>query len=168
VGTRILGLLAFGLLAEPMVAHAVTVSAGESVLWSFDLTGTMPAPPFLLGGDRLVSNFADFSAEDAGYWTLYADASGTAQVVQFTELFAEMHGHNWILDGIGSARLTMTAGSLDASPCAGGIGFLEDGGGFGETPCVAGVLVTDVAESGTLALLGLGLLGLGVVRRRAE
>ena len=74
--TKILGLLAVGLLAGPVVSQAVpiTVSAGQSFLWNFDVSDQMPPPPYTIV--NWFANVAYLTADDDGLWTLFTDLDG--------------------------------------------------------------------------------------------
>ena len=64
--TKILGLLA--LLAGPVVSQAVpiTVSAGQTFLWNFDVSDQPPPPPYEIL--NWFANVVDLTADDDGVW----------------------------------------------------------------------------------------------------
>jgi len=64
------------LLAAPMAANAVpvTVNAGDSVLWNFDLTSATPAPTYSTG--QLETNMTDFDGSELGSSEAFSDLNG--------------------------------------------------------------------------------------------
>lgn len=163
-----LRLFAAGLLSGPMAADAVpiTVSGGESVVWNFDLTDQMPAPPYLRM--EFITNVTDIDPAHSGTWQFYSDLNGAGTTflsLNTAALAGVIHEapNPAFSDGIWSARLTMTSGAVTVNPC--GMGWAVLGV---PTACVAGIQMTAAAvpEPGSLALFGLGLLGVAVGRRR--
>jgi hypothetical protein len=159
--TKILGLLAVALLAGPTAANAVPVSAGDTVVWNFDLTGQTPAPPFT--SVEFFSKSIGFDFTQMGSWEFFSDLDTAGTRFQTDSLGLISAGSNLSLwtDGIFSVRLTMISGNnFSVDPCV-ILNRVSNG------PCVSGLVAASVPEPGTLALLGLGLLGLGMSRRKA-
>jgi hypothetical protein len=173
---KILGMLAVGLFAGPIAANAVTLSIeftqdglGDS---GPDWFGTFEVQNF--GGNNRVTSF---SAVIDG--TTYSHLDWPSLELQyFSDVFA---GFENSLDGI-VAPIPFAPGATAIVLQL--ISILVDGVATrtwaftscsGDDPCETGPVVGGysisplaIAESGTLALLGLGLLGLSLTRRRAN
>ena len=162
-----LAMVAVGLLAGPMAAHAVpiTVSAGESQLWNFDLSGS-PYLPFSNGATSFITNVTGLTVGDVGTWSLFSDLNGGGSLFNFTSVIAPLVNGSFAgwNDGTFSARLTMTSGSVSVAPRFIGYNAARDRSSIDGTLVVPPV--TAVPEPGTLALFGLGLAAMGLAMRR--
>jgi len=153
--SKILGLLAVGLLAAPMQqASAVTVTTSRPLFNAYNVTSMMPYD--ILQVSWTVTNF---SAADGFAVDIFSDAEGTQLSATFPFLTTGFQSTNPdSLDGLFSYRIRATAGSFDVNDVCMRIGYVT--GACNADP------IASVPESGTLELLGLGLAGLGLSRRR--
>lgn len=168
---RILAVLVVVVLAASHAQAApITVSAGDTLVFNFDLTGASPAPPYSSLSLRTGLDPNSVDGSDSGTWFLFADLDATGDVLTAATalLFGIVEeggppapGVPTTLDGIFSAKLVLTSGSLVIDPCA--AGTIVTGA---ETSCVAPASVTAVPEPMTVSLMGAGLAGMLAWRRR--
>ncbi|MCL4744045.1 MAG: PEP-CTERM sorting domain-containing protein [Burkholderiaceae bacterium] len=155
-----------GAFAPPAEA-AVVVTAGDTAIVNFDLTGLTPPPPYPTVEFRL--NATDFDPGDNYLLRFFGDPDATGSVVPID--YAPPTGVisfvsvPFISDGIFSVRLTISAGEFSIEPDArGDLGPDDD-----PTAWSNGVVTrAPIPAPASLPLLGLGLACLAVALRRRQ
>ena len=160
---RLLCAMVFTLLMFSRAEAApILVSAGEAVIFNFDLTGAVPPPPYtsisaFTGTDS--SSLFDPEVELGG-WQFFSELNGTGALFRTGSVFLSGVG-NWpgMFDGVFSVVLTLTHGSLIVNPSArGSVLGVETG--------LIPATVASVPEPATLALFASGLVTAAVRRSR--
>jgi hypothetical protein len=176
VKSKILGLLAVGLLAGPMVAQAVIISAGQTLRYDFDFTTSAVTPPY--GSTSFAINWAgdllnqsesfsldvhDASGLQVGtYSYTFASPGGTtglSSIINFSPLLATVDGYVLMHWQAGSANVNQLLLSMRTGTSA------NPGS---STLLKSATFVGVVPEPGMLVLLGIGTVGFGLSRRRTH
>jgi hypothetical protein len=161
---RVLGFLILVMtVSKAADALPITLTAGMTATFNFDLTGKLLPPPFdaidlLVGMDP-----ASVDPGDSGVIRFFNEFNAIGDTGQSSPIKPafEIVAPGW-LDGLFSFTLTMTNGSIDiVDPTAEGLVF-----SVGATPREPPVSVVVSPEPPTLILLALGLVGVGALRWR--
>ena len=169
---RVLGIaLLAALFASRAHAAPITVSAGDFLTFNFDLSGATPPPPYAVAG--LSTGVGDLDFEpcsvglcellDIGVWNFYTELDGAGSLF-FTDA-VNLGGRfdTEMRDGVFSATLQMTEGSITVDPVACGITA-----GGARTPGCPPAPPPTVPEPATMALLASGAVALLARRSRTR
>lgn len=150
-------------------ATPIVVNAGQTVTFNFDFiqSGAVPAPPYFQAELDTGLVLATLDGGDVGSWSFFGGLDGTGGFLSgFSSAGMLTFSDPGFSDGIFSAVLTLTGGSITLDPFAYGLNasFVNVTGSI--APLGSGP--APVPEPATLTLLGSGLAAAAWRRRRTR